>query len=115
MKRVRAIVEALHEPKSVRTRFLVGTTGSETTDLDQRELDLRDRPRAAGLYIFDFQHAALRPADEAAALRVRHPCQGAVLRDRGFDFHGALEPSGSAFAVRGDLDRVRLPGVIRRD
>src|ERR1035438_9951693 len=25
MKRVRAIVEALHEPKSVRTRFLVGT------------------------------------------------------------------------------------------
>src|ERR1039458_1842744 len=25
MQRVRAIVEALHEPKSVRTRFLVGT------------------------------------------------------------------------------------------
>src|SRR5208282_6145902 len=84
-------------------------------NLDRRELDLRDRPRAAGLHIFDVQHAALRPADEAAALRVRHLRQRAVPRDRGFDFHGALEPPGSALALRGDLDRVRLPGVIRRD
>src|SRR5215469_14698228 len=87
--------------------------GNGATELAQRELDFHDRPCAGDLHIFDFQQASLRPADEAAALLVRHLRQRAVLRNRSLNVSHAVEPSGSPLTVRGDFDRVRCTGMIR--